>query len=272
MHIGVRGLVTTLAVGFAVSGCTAESPTPDPALPPATSPSEFARPAATPSPLPTDGSSGRLSPPPPMAEDDLRFTCGSPLAFSAAALGTPGGAESADHPAAEALRGLLEDGLLPMRHGWQLIFLDGSGALFLLRARPDEGFAYYSAELALEDSTWAYVRSEQCDIQPMFEDVGRAHWELAPGETVRTSSQTFSVLVTELECASGTSPEGRIVPAAMLRYEDSVVVVFGVDPLPGPQTCEPGPPAEVTLDLGEPLGERQLMDGAELPPELRGRP
>ncbi len=129
-----------------------------------------------------------------------------------------------------------------------------------------------SAKVALSEDDPTYVRSGQCDIQPMFEDVGRAHWELAPGEMVSTSSQTFKVLVTELECASGTSPEGRIAPAAMLRYEDSEVVVFGVEPLPGPQTCEPGPPAEVILDLGEPLGERQLLDGAELPPEFRGGP
>ncbi len=274
MRLEMRGLVTALVVGFAVGACTAESPTPDHSLPPAASPSEseFIRPTATPSPLPTDGSLGRLSPPPPMAEDDLRFTCGSPLVFGAAALSAPGGAESADHPAAEALRRLLQDGLLPMRHGWQLVVLDDTSALFLVRARPNEGFAYSSAELTLEDSIWTYVRSGQCDIQPIFEDVGRAQWELAPGETVSTSSQTFKVLVTELECASGTSPEGRVVPAAMLRYEDTLVVVFGVKPLTGAQTCQPGPPAEVTLDLGEPLGERQLMDGAEFPPELRGGP
>lgn len=240
-----------------------DPPDSTPSLAPAPPASEFSNPTGIPSPL---------ARPPPMAENDLRFTCGSPLAFGAAALTAPGGAESADHPAAEALRSLLQDGLLPMRHGWQLVVLDDTSALFLLRARPNEGFAYTSAELGVEDSGWTYVRSGQCDIQPLFEDVGPAHWELAPGEALTTTSQVFRVLVTELECASGASPEGRVVPAAMLRYDDSLVVVFGVKPLSGAQTCQPGPPAEVTVDLGEPLGERELMDGAVFPPESRGGP
>lgn len=265
----VRGRVMGFVVVLATSACAAQREIPDPSLP-APSSSVAANSSATPNVSATGTSLPPLSPPPAMDEDDLRFSCGSPLIFSAAALGAPGGAELADHPAAEALRGLLNDELLPQRPGWKIVVLDESAALFLLPARPAEGFAYWSAEFERQDSNWTYVRSSQCDIRPTFEGIGPAHWELAPGESLARTTQTIDVLVTELECASGQSPDERIVPAAILYYEDSVVVVFGVTPLPGFQTCEGGPPAEIELDLGEPLDERELMDGGVFPPESRG--
>jgi hypothetical protein len=172
--------------------------------------------SATPSASASGNPLASLFPPPAMDEDDLRFSCGSPLTFSAAALGAPGGAELADHPAAEALRGLLNDELLPQLHGWKVLVLDESTALFLVPARPGEGFAYWSAEFEREGSNWTYVRSGQCDIRPTFEGISPAHWELAPGESLAPPSQTVAVLVTELECASGQSPDERIVPAAIL--------------------------------------------------------
>ena len=45
-----------------------------------------------------------------------------------------------------------------------------------------------------------------------------------------------------------------------------VLVTFGVRPLPGDQECPGNPPTPVLVVLPGPLGDRQLLDGATLPP------
>jgi hypothetical protein len=42
--------------------------------------------------------------------------------------------------------------------------------------------------------------------------------------------------------------------------------MFAVRPLPGGQDCPSNPPTRVTIDLGQPLGDRTLLDGGRLPP------
>jgi hypothetical protein len=45
-----------------------------------------------------------------------------------------------------------------------------------------------------------------------------------------------------------------------------VLVVFAVRPLPGLTfTCQGNPSTRVPVDLGEALGDRQLLDGGQLP-------
>lgn len=222
-----------------------------------------------------------LATPPGLSEGEQPYTCGSDLTFSLEALSGEPGAETADRPAAEALRTLLA-GLEPPegggpwfadRQGWRVVVLAEESAQFLLPATPDEGEQlWWSAEFHRAGSDWDYVRHGQCDVRPWFEGLGLAYWELAPGEQPGPESLTLRVLVTEYGCASGKSPEGRIATAAMSYLENSVTVILGVTPLTGPQTCNPGPPAEYIVELDEPLGDRQLLDGWVYPPEPRGGP
>ena len=209
--------------------------------------------------------------PPPIAADQLQLTCGSPLAFAPAALSALPGAEQADHPAAEALRQLLKGDSPPSRPGWRVVVLSDIHALFLLPGLPVEGVDYWSAEFETRGGAWTYVRSGQCELRPVFEGIVAASWDLAPGEKLRADTTTLNVLVTERSCSSGRTPEGRIVPAAVIYEPDSVTLIFGVKPLPGAQTCQGAPPAAVSLELREELGNRELFDGSVFPPEAKGR-
>lgn len=213
-----------------------------------------------------------LVPPSSVREDDLRLSCGSPLSFSAQALSGSPGAERADHPAAAAVRDLIASDQLPDRSGWQLVVLTDSNALFVLPASADAWFSHWSVELDLREGRWEFVRSGQCDIRPVFEGIGPAKWELAPDQSLQPDTQRLDVLVTELGCASGMPPDGRVVPAAAIYRERDIIVIFGVEPLPGAQTCQGAPPARVTLELEEPVGDRVLLDGYSLPPEPRAGP
>jgi hypothetical protein len=206
---------------------------------------------------------------PPDIADGLPLSCGSPLTFNAAALLGPAGAETADHPVAIALRELISNSPLPSRPGWRIVVLNATHALFLLPALADEGSAFWNAEFEHRGS-WVYVRSGQCDVRPNFGVLEPAHWELSGDQILRPDSRSLDISVTELGCASGESPDGRVVPAAVVYLETSVTIFIATRPLPGPQTCVPGPPARVALQLSEPIGDRQLFDGSVVPPEARG--
>lgn len=218
-----------------------------------------------------------LSTPPALAEGDQPLSCGSSLTFSADALLGGPGAETADHPAAEALRDLIadtplpdSDSPLPEQDGWLVVVLSRESALFLLPAAPDQDHAYDYAEFHLGDTGWEYVRAGQCDVKPWFDGLETARWELAPAEQPGPESRTVAVLVSEQTCPNGESPKGPIEQAAVTYRDDSVTVVLGNRTPSGPQIgCGPLVPADFSVELNEPLGYRQLLDGYIFPPEPR---
>lgn len=248
-----------LSLALLLVGCGAEA-TPTPTSPPPLSVSQF--PATTPSTV-------ELPSPPSLALDEVPLKCGSPLVFGVDALAAIPGAERADHPAARNLRQFLDDGSLPDQSGWRLVVFNEDGALFLLPRTRGAGVSFWYAEFGPAETGWEAVRWGQCDIQPAFEGVEAARWELAPGEQIGPGTQSFEVRVFEQACASGASPDGRIISPAVIPLEDSLIVIVATRPPPGPQTCQPGPPATVQVQLPEPLGDRQLLDGSTFPGEPR---
>jgi len=67
-------------------------------------------------------------------------------------------------------------------------------------------------------------------------------------------------------CSRPLTPAGRIVGPQIVKSADTVLVIFAVRPRPGGQTCPSNPSTRIRVDLGEPLGERTLLDGGRLPP------
>lgn len=101
---------------------------------------------------------------------------------------------------------------------------------------------------------------------PTEHDAQPAPWELAPGMELSTSSTSIDVLVHEVGCAGGESANGRIAEPEV-RYESGqVVVMMRVIPVPGAAPCPGNPDTPVTLELDEPLGDRDLLDGFHDPP------
>ena len=87
-------------------------------------------------------------------------------------------------------------------------------------------------------------------------------WELAHGENPTRDATEIHVVVFEQACASGQSPEGRILEP-FLAYDDRYVwIAFAVWSLAGAQLCVEGPGVPYTVELREPLGRRHLQDGA----------
>jgi hypothetical protein len=98
--------------------------------------------------------------------------------------------------------------------------------------------------------------------------VGPALWWVAskalplPPETTVVPAQ-----IREVACASGRSPEGRVLDPLIFSSEDAVLVTFWVRRAPGGgQDCQGNPELATLIQLPEPLGDRKLLDGSETPP------
>jgi hypothetical protein len=198
----------------------------------------------------------------------LRYTCGK-FPFGPDLLARVGQAELADNPAAAALRALLaQDGpdidFLP-DGGWILAGIDAASAEFVT-VGGDLGMKSASVEAGVEG--WRVTGWGDCQARRVLPaGLGDADWVLAPNQpAVGPETRTFDALVTERSCASGRSSEGRIAGPDIIEVDDLLLVTFAVRPLEGDQNCPSNPATRVTVDLGEPLGDRRLRDGGALPP------
>lgn len=88
-----------------------------------------------------------------------------------------------------------------------------------------------------------------------------ATWSLDPkGEKPSATASKIKVLVTGVICSSGESRP--VLPPSVARSEDRVVITFAVEKLPpGNYNCKGIPGSPYTVDLGDPIGNRLLVDG-----------
>jgi hypothetical protein len=117
------------------------------------------------------------------------------------------------------------------------------------------------------------VRAVAASGDPIDGRLGAAAWWLdpdapAPGPT-STSIQT---LVLEEACASGKSAKDRVELPLIDLSETAVTVTFGIRPLSGSQDCQGNDPFPLTFQLPEPLANRTLLDGNEVPPRDASKP
>ena len=88
-----------------------------------------------------------------------------------------------------------------------------------------------------------------------------ALWDLAPGERIDADSTTVTALVTRLGCNSGVT--GDVNTPAVAVTAGEIVITFTVSPLQtGVASCPGNDQVEYLIELPEPLGDRQLIDGA----------
>ena len=101
-------------------------------------------------------------------------------------------------------------------------------------------------------------------IQGLFP--GDAHWALHPDDEIGPDTIEFTALVTENACAGGQSSVGRVVGPDISYSDEAVTVTFNVRGSGGMNTCPSNPATPVVVRLGEPLGDRVLLDGGTDPP------
>jgi hypothetical protein len=117
------------------------------------------------------------------------------------------------------------------------------------------------------------VRTVEATADPVDGRLGAASWWLDPTAPAPTAGSTsIQALVLEEACASGKTAKDRLEAPLIDLSETAVTVTFGIRPLPGSQDCQGNDPIPVTFQLPEPLAERTLLDGNEVPPREAARP
>ncbi|GAA3198979.1 hypothetical protein [Actinocorallia longicatena] len=140
------------------------------------------------------------------------------------------------------------------------------GAYRLLSAERPQGAATGGAK-----GGWRLRVSSRCDLHRVPQGLGAADVVLDPaGPAVTRDAREVRLLVTEQACASGADAGGRI-RASVERTATEVRLTIGVAGAGGAQDCRGNPPTPYTADLGEPLGDRILVDASSHPPVMLAR-
>jgi hypothetical protein len=155
--------------------------------------------------------------------------------------------------------------------GWRLAGSDSASTSFVAAVPGDPPFA--EAEAALEDGVWRIVGWGQCRPIVALDGLRGGDWVLAQGQRVDEATTSFFVDVTEIECASGQEAGDRLRPP-MIAYDPyRVVILFTLLPPPGQVfECPGNPSTRVEVELREPLGNRELIDGSRAPWQDQRRP
>jgi hypothetical protein len=114
------------------------------------------------------------------------------------------------------------------------------------------------------DGTWLLTASGPC-TQRVELGGGLGEADLTFASMPSPDAHTLEVLVHERACASGQTAEGRVELVTLDETTDEVGLVIGVRGLDGAQTCPSNPPTPFTVELSEPLGDREVVDASVVP-------
>lgn len=116
------------------------------------------------------------------------------------------------------------------------------------------------------DGTWFLTSAGPCTQRLLtHDDLGEADLTLADAPSPGDAS--VDLLVSERACASGQGAEGRIQLVELNETAEQVQLRIGVRPPGGDaQSCQGSPPTPFTVELSEPLGDREIVDASVVPP------
>lgn len=160
---------------------------------------------------------------------------------------------------------------------WRVAVQDGPDVVLVRALEPNEpdatGGATHAAlslfrvdgEPTLPPGTWHIAGGDICTPRlAEGNEGGRAEVRLA--DTPSPGDTSLQLAVMERACASGQSAEGRVVIDELHLTDTEVRVRVSVIPPPGDdQTCQGNPWTQLEVDLGEPLGERTVVDANLVP-------
>ena len=86
-------------------------------------------------------------------------------------------------------------------------------------------------------------------------------WQLKDADAVDATTHTLDIEVSRLECSGGET--GEVLDPVVTIEDDRILIRTDVAPLPeGAYGCPDNDWVRVTIELGEPLGDRELVDAA----------
>ena len=198
--------------------------------------------------------------------------CGS-FAYPPSAFDGPTGAELGDDAAAQALRDLINDpegiGALPPSD-WRRLLDSDDEVVFGSGEPRNDGSEQGLVEVAVKRNgdRFEFYQSEYgCTPRAQVSGRSVAEFTIAGDAAIGPESTEVPVLVTEMQCTSG-SPLGSRLGSPLVRYgKTTIEVLFTAEPLSGESfSCIGNPATSTTLHLDEPVGGRDIVDLSGYPP------
>jgi hypothetical protein len=168
-----------------------------------------------------------------------------------------------------------DDGLLDDPSAW-IIGARSATSVTLLRPLEAEGdydvvvYDKMDEVPATGEPGWMLTSSASCTLALDPAPLTSAVVALDPAAATDADSTQLALLVTERECNSGRDAEGRIELVSLQETADAVIVRIAVSPHTedAAHTCQSNPPTPFTVELAEPLGDREVLDGSLVIPQL----
>jgi hypothetical protein len=145
--------------------------------------------------------------------------------------------------------------------GWRLIARTGTEALFGRGVPPH--LLMVAVQRDPRRGTWS--RANKTAGRPLRvtrEGVRASSWRLDPTHELRAEDTVLRILVTEQTYAGGKRADGRVLDPDLYEDEYELIVSMFVSPLEGFQMRRPNPETPVRIALAQPIGSRELIDGA----------
>ena len=210
---------------------------------------------------------------------DLEIGCRSGPTFPASALeGTRPLAGSGLEEVGAAIRVFLDggEGQFWPQDGWQILHQADAAVLLVHvertggsgEALDESRVAFMTVEHVNGDWKWAGASSSgPCPLRTSLpQGLNTVEWRIDPSaEPLTPNSTQIGVLATEQECVSGQAMGDRLLGPEVVITETAVLIAFAANPPPGgSQTCPGNPELAVVVELPEPLGDREVLDGLAL--------
>ena len=145
--------------------------------------------------------------------------------------------------------------------GWRQIARTGEEALFGLGIPPDLVMAAVRKDA--RRGTWS--RADKTAGRPLRatrERIRASSWRLDPTCELRADDTVLRILVTEQTYAGGKRADGRVLDPDLYEDEQELILTMFVTPLEGFLMRSPNPETAVRVALQQPVGSRELIDGA----------
>lgn len=224
-----------------------------------------------------DGEDGQLvdvvGPPPtllPPPDADPLVQCSNSGPFRLSALDGPTGAEAADDPPAAALRDAFGVSELDLPNsGWRRLSTSDDVVVFGHGDPPEMGIV--SVRNTADGWGVAGGSAGGCRPQVLVDGVDPVEWNLDPAHPADPEATTLHLLVTLYTCDDGPSPETGIVGPEVREQSDAVVIAVAHERIDTPDEptvsgCSDPSTVAMDVDLSEPVGSRQVLDGMFAPP------
>jgi hypothetical protein len=145
--------------------------------------------------------------------------------------------------------------------GWRLIARTGAEALFGRGVPPQ--LVMVAVQRDPRRGTWSPANKTAGRALRVTRDGVRASsWRLDPTHELRADDTVLRILVKEQTYAGGKRADGRVLDPDLYEDEHELILSMFVSPLEGFQMRRPNPETPVRIALPQPVGSRELIDGA----------